>query len=174
MFEAIASILVSGAGGGIVGTIGSLFKKRQEIKAEKQKHEFNLKLFELQLEERSMEIAAEKEMAQIDLTKREAEIAGEIEVAEVDAFKQSFIHDASMKTAQWVDNVRALMRPIITVALLAIQICIVAVGVSNSQSFTKALIEGNGLITSLEGLSFLCNMAVSWWFGSRSSGTSKN
>ena len=171
MIGEIISVLTSGAAGGIVGTVGSLFKKRQERKTLEVQNKHELAMAELGLKEREAEAkyAAEAAAQERQMVQIEGDQA--IEVAHIGAFEasQKAALEISSHVPRWVNGIRALMRPAITLALLVFQGVIMYYGIESEEAFRAAVVEGDGMLTTLSSLSFLTNMAVSWWFGSRSS-----
>lgn len=165
MIGEILGIFTSGAAGGILGTVGSLFKQRQERKTLAMELEHEVKMAEIGIRERAEEAKFTAQVAEIQADEA-------MEVANMNAFSESHkaASELSKYTPSWVNGIRALMRPTITMILLVQQLFLVGGAITGVQ-----LVENNDYITpemvytSVESMSFLCNMAVSWWFGSRSS-----
>jgi hypothetical protein len=120
MIGAILSILTSSGLGAIIGTVGSIFVKKEELKAAKLKYEQDFKMAELDLRAAADERAHDIVMAdkKIELTQAEGEI--EKDLIEVDAFKDSLKEQFKSYGIAFVDAVRGMMRPVITLYLLGI------------------------------------------------------
>jgi hypothetical protein len=173
MFEEILVQLTNGGIlGGLLGTIASIFTKRQErlLLRDKQAHE--LKLMEFSIQERKLEIEASAAEAQANLELAEVEAERAVDVANAAAFTQSIKAAAVSSGIRWVDAVRSLMRPAITTTLLAAFIMLFF----KAWSFTggvQAETMNEILTNGVNQLTFLTVTCVTWWFGSRASGFAK-
>jgi hypothetical protein len=169
MIPAILSILSSSGFGAILGTVGAFFTRAQETKKQKQDHEFQIEMAKLNLEESKADRVHELDMA--DKERKQAETEGQIagELIDSESFKESIISSRVKSGIKIIDGIRALMRPLITIYLLAIS-SIVAVEISSLvgglESFDaeKLFDLYTGVISDL---GFLTMTAVTWWFGTR-------
>ncbi|OGD52542.1 hypothetical protein A3K80_09165, partial [Candidatus Bathyarchaeota archaeon RBG_13_38_9] len=170
MIGEIISIFTSGGFGAIVGGIGSIFTRIEERKAKKDQYEHDLEMAKIALEESKLD--RDHELAMADKERIKAEVEGEIETKKLDyqALIES-VKDASKPTGiKWVDGVRALMRPLITTYLLIVS-TVIAVQVFR---YTKGLesLSPAEILTMykdlISNINFLTNVAVTWWFGTRS------
>ena len=155
MFEALLAILTGGATG-ILGTIisagTSYFERRQ-----RNRHDLELRRADLEI------IRAESESAE-RVTALEAE--SEVAQAELAALAQSHRSAAlrwSKGDSRWllfVDVVRGLMRPVLTIASLAAVTVIYF-----TLAAPPATVEvGECLVDALIYLATTCTL---WWFGTR-------
>ncbi|MDF2178374.1 hypothetical protein P2G88_08930 [Aliiglaciecola sp. CAU 1673] len=176
MLEAIVGIFSSSGLGAIVGLFGSWLTKREERRNMALKLEFEVKMAEIRKAEAEMEF--NHELALADKQIERAQVEGEIQrdVAEMAAFKESLKEQQQMYEIKFVDAVRGLMRPLITVYLLIIA--------------TYVTLKIGGFVGGMEGampeqemvimykdtiaqVMFLVTTAVTWWFGSRPSSQRK-
>ena len=149
----ILEILGSNVVGGLIGIGGNWLKGREERENLKltQQHELAMSQHEITL----MKMEAEQ---QIQL----AEIEGAIQhdLASMGAFHESIKSQSVLTGVKWVDGIRGLMRPLITLLLMAF--C----GYTLYQADVPQ-VDPTVLVSSITGLT---SMSISWWFGSRSSG----
>ena len=162
MLELLGNLLGSAAGGGVVGLIGTGIHgwlKQGELRA-RMAHELALR--KLDREEMRLE-------ADLALRHAETEAAARIEVAEAQALTASFAHDAARYGGGWIDAVRGLMRPILTLYSLGL---LTVIG-----SLLWRLVNGldalpaEAMVALFEELVvavvFLATTMSTWWFGSR-------
>ena len=145
-------LAASAAGGGVFGLFGtalgrvaSYFEKRQSQAHEERRWRHETELLKLQQAARAIETEAEIAQAHTagSWAGLEASLAAEAAIA------------ASYK---WVDAIRALTRPILTLLLW---------GITTAIWFTAAP-DGRANIT--ETATFAATAATLWWFGDRSAG----
>lgn len=168
MLDAILGIFSSGGMGALVGLFGSVATKWLEYKTIGQKLIFEkemaqIRTRELELEQQHAIALADK---QIDIAKVEGEIQSDI--ASMAAFVESQ-KEQSLHYGGWVDQVRGLMRPIITMFLLTVSTWLMwevwgRVDGLTSLEETELLALFRSL---LDSVTFLTMTAVTWWFGSR-------
>lgn len=169
MIAEIITILSSSGFGAITGFFGSWMTKRENRlnKELDQNHELAMAKIDLVegREERAHALAlADKEL---EITETEGEI--EQDIAETEAFTQSLEVQKIKSGIKWVDAVRFLMRPFVTVYLLAIA-SYFAYNVHQLVNGLESLPleQVVTLYTQLiSQLMFLTTTAVTWWFGSR-------
>lgn len=104
----VADILSSG---GLGTAIGSVFGIGQKLAATWMENKHQEKEWAHELELHELQFQQDLSMAKQDLLQAEV-------TASAATMKASFEHDASFKPAQWVDNIRALVRPTATVLLI--------------------------------------------------------
>ena len=148
----IIGVAASAAGGGLFGLVGTTFgrivtyfERRQTIAHEERRwaHETDL----LQLQQTA---AAQETEAELAITQAEGSWAGlEASLAAAAAIAPSF---------KWVNAVRAMTRPALTVLLWAITL-----GVWFSANADQRA-------NIIETTTFAATAATLWWFGDRSAG----
>ena len=170
--------LGSAASGGLLGLFGTGFKLWADHKAQQAKRSFEIQMRKLdqaemqlehQLRMREVEAQARKEIAVATVRKEEteAQASAEVEKAEIQLRQASYQQDKATYGGGFVDAVRGLMRPILTLyfavlmALIAYQLFQLAnvhIGTATASYLLKDII--NACI-------FLATTSVTWWFGSR-------
>lgn len=168
MLEIIASIMGSSGLGAVVGLIGSAYTKYLELKTLKERLSFEkamaeIRTKELELEQAHAIVVAEKKL---ELVQAEGQI--QRDVAEIGAFLESQRADA-VRYGGWVDQVRGLMRPVITIFLLGVVTFFMVLlwqktGGIDAMEKKKVIELFDYMIRSVI---FLTVTAVAWWFGSR-------
>lgn len=149
--EAILTALLGG-GTGILGTVigkvSTYFEKKQDM--------------EMRLAEFAHEARLQEMQMASDQLERENEKAIQ-ETATYQATRQaSYKHDDSYgKPYRWVITVLRLVRPFLTVLLIALTAII----------FFN--LPGDGRDAIANQVVFLTGMAISWWFGDRYTGSAK-
>ena len=169
MLDALMTIFTSSGLGAITGLVGSYLTKIEERKAAKQRHEFDLKMAEIRIQETQLETQHELSMADKEFERAESEGKIAIETAEVAAFTES-IKSQSVSTGNgFVDAVRGAMRPIITIFLLAVSTYIIIRvgkilgGIENmDRTYLAEMYKA-----VISDFLFLTVTSVTWWFGSR-------
>lgn len=165
----LLELFASSGFGGIIGTIGAYFTRKAELAKMKEQHSFELKSRDLDMKEATSERSHELSMA--DKQMQRAKVEGEMEERQIEAesFKETVKQAALSTGITFVDAIKGLMRPAITVYLLInTTVLTFAVG-----SITGGLdsIPSNELAdlykTIILQVVALTALAVSWWFGSR-------
>ncbi|MEM1035772.1 MAG: hypothetical protein AAGI14_03315 [Pseudomonadota bacterium] len=145
----IAGLAASAAGGGLFGLVGTalgrlagFFEKRQQLAHEKARWQHEVQLIELQ--QKAARAETEAELALADVTGSwqglDASMKAEAEIR------------ASYK---WVDAVRGITRPALTLILWLIAACIwLGAGLAEREAIT-------------ETATFAATAATLWWFGDR-------
>ena len=149
----VISVIVSGLFGGGVGLLGTLvgrvfgwLEEREKIKRLAIQNEHELKLQQMQFDARSAE--REHEYAITELS------------TEADMRTGSYQQDAAIgSTYRWVNAVRALMRPLLTVISISAVMYVI--------TLLNQLGDYSGLRDGPTQLNFLATTAFVWWFGSR-------
>lgn len=170
----IEGIVTSAFTGGLTGLAGMIFQGIAAGRARQKEREHELKARALDQAEMRLE-------AKLAIAQTRAETTGKTQVATVEADaatevaaagtqQASYGHDKARYGGGFVDSIRGLMRPLITVALLVIQVAIswhlYQLVQSNSGTFDipriQDLLEEVVLATI-----YLATTAITWWFGSR-------
>lgn len=153
--ELIFSLLsggVTGILGSLLGRVAGFFEKAQTQKFRREEWGHERALIDLQMRGREAEWENERAIAEVDAASRMREA--------------SYAHDTSTgQGSQWVINVLRLVRPALTLALIAM---------------TAAFWFSRDLDTTIDGESlrgrivastlYLATAAVTWWFGDRARG----
>lgn len=124
MFASLFSLLTTGAGGGIVGGILALFRtageRKERLEMRKLEIQRDAMEYEAQEKSRSHELAMLERGAELKLkqAETEGEIAADIanSTAKTAAVATEF---ANLNTSSWVDNCRAMIRPILALFFTA-------------------------------------------------------
>tara|TARA_R110002096_G_scaffold174100_1_gene349821 strand:+ start:695 stop:1219 length:525 start_codon:yes stop_codon:yes gene_type:complete len=169
MLDAIIGIASSSGLGAIVGLVGSYMAKREQRKLDEMNNVHDVRMAKIDMERDAAESAQALQMAdkQIEQSQAEAEIASEVSAGEAFTASQLMANQASGVT--WVDGLRSLMRPLITIYLLVIVTYITA-NLHTSLGGLDALAQADlfKLYTHIINQTvFLTVTAVLWWFGSR-------
>lgn len=118
MWEAITSILVSGAGGGIVGIVSGLFKKGMDLRHEAKLEEIRLERDREDRIAREIEQGHEIEMLQLRQQGRveqaQVETEGQAEIEALRGQMEAQRHEfGNLSTSTWMDNLRSSVRPVL-------------------------------------------------------------
>lgn len=169
MIEIIMGIFSSTGFGTVIGLVGSWITRFEERKNQQMKFEQEYKMTQLDIEATKLEQAHQLAMADKQMEVAEVESTIAINKGELNAFKESIVKGSTKSGVAWVDGFNSLMRPLITIFLLAV-----------SGWYTYTLMK---LYGGLEGMGasemsilvkhtiytifFLTSTAVTWWFGAR-------
>jgi len=153
--EEILGLATSAAGGGLLGIFGTvasrglgLVERRQKRKDRESEQAHELALLRLQQEQAGEE--------------REHEAALVEYQGAIDFRTATVEHDASLKGAsQWVQNIRATVRPLLTYFVFFSHITAFALLARSDEA-----IRAQGF----EDLAFSTFLCLTWWFGERSAG----
>lgn len=169
--DTILDLLGGGALGGIVGAIASIFKGAQERKQKEAEMSHEYRMTELSLRDAAQQQAHELGMADKGIERAKAEGAIHADIAETEVFGKSIAAGLKSTGVAFVDTIRGIMRPLITVYTLAIATYIainVAALVGGFESLQRDYVM-QLYIRIIDDLMFLTMLSVSWWFGSRPS-----
>jgi hypothetical protein len=175
MLNEIMTVASSGGLGAIVGLFGGILTRFQQYKVRKieLEHDQKMRLYDLQeakLERQHFLDMADKQM---DIAEQEGEIA--YEQADLANLRESIRQAGRDSGIEFVEIVRGLMRPFITLFLLIAASALVGIlwdKVGGLDAFTQAeLIEI--FKHTVYQMVFLTVTAVTWWFASRGSYFSK-
>jgi len=144
--------LVTLLGGPLVGLFGSVvsgfvgyFEKKQQIEMEKVRFAHETNLLQLNIAARGEEMENERMMASM-----QADSANLIASYQHDAFS------GAGKPYRWVASVLRLVRPALTVGLIALVAYLIAADIAGIEMQAVAM-----------KILFLAEVAVSWWFADR-------
>lgn len=155
MISSIVGLLASPLLGSIVGFFGSWSTKVEERK----------KL--------SLELNHEARMADINHRNKVEELKVEgainVEIEDIKAFDSSQTYGNQNSGVGWIDAIRTLIRPILTVYLLTVTSYLgyslsMMIGGLEALPANEILSLYREIILSLLGLT---SMSISWWYGSR-------
>ena len=157
MIESILTLLGSPLLGGLVGTIGSYFTRREERKFKESEWEHDYRMSQLNAEN----------------TRKGLQLQGELTEKELDG--KAFLESHKSKSS-WADFIRAVVRPIITAYLMYLMTVISLelnkiVGGMEVLPMDQIILLYSDVIS---GTVFLTITAVTWWFGTRNTQAVKN
>lgn len=148
--------------GPIFGLVGTLGGRALDIKAKKQDYEHEMKKFEHEVNMRAQERIAKQEeneqAMELNSALTESDIAKTIVTGSYDGLKASLEADASYKPSQWVENIRTLIRPGLTVGLGLVTAALAWTMTADVQATVVSSIISQFMLAS------------TWWFGDRPSG----
>lgn len=124
MFGTILSLLTSGAGGGIVGGVLALFRTAGERKERLESRRIDLERDKMEYDDRRASEKFQKDMltagAEINLKQTETEGEVAIELANQASLSASQVQEfKDLNTSGWVDNLRAMIRPLLALFFTA-------------------------------------------------------
>lgn len=171
MIGTLADLFASSGLGAIVGLLGSWLTKREERRNLELKLTHDIKMADIRKQEAAFEF--EHELAMADKQVERAQAEGEIarDVAEMDAFREGLKEQQLIYKIKWVDAIRGLMRPVITIYLLLLA-TLVATKIGSITGGLGALdktVMETLYSDTIAQIFFLVTTAVTWWFGSRPS-----
>jgi hypothetical protein len=175
MFETIAAGLGSILGGGLTGLIGAGLTSWTELKKQDSLFRHDEKMAELDQAMTKLEIQGRLKVA-------ETESQALQEIAASDVLQKSFDADraqyatgrtaANSKWFVWVDVIRGLVRPTLTiymmlvVTLIYLQIMYLVGGIEGMTTN-----QATGMLAGIiDSLLYITTTIVLWWFGSRTKG----
>ena len=158
----ILTLFSTGGLGAIVGTFGNWLNKIEERKNKIIDNDHQLKMAVFKAEQKSQQDDSNRETLKLE---------GQIQVDNTDAqsFQESLKNGAVNTGIMFVDAIRGLMRPLLTIVLLIFSFVLL----SNIHELVNGLdsVPQEELTKlygdSIQQLLFLTIMAVSWWFASR-------
>ena len=158
MLDLIASVLTGGA----TGLIGTVISGGMKFFENRQKHSHELAIMEMEMKQMDKEAQIAKDIKELDMEGKDRAAAWsalEASYKESTARMSSGDHPALV----WVDVVRGLMRPLITVGLLVL-IAVIYFQLSES------LLAPDGTpmeVFVINTVLYVGTTAVLWWFGTR-------
>lgn len=170
--ELLMSVSGGGVLGGILGTVGSIFTKRQERKLLELQNAHEIKMTELSMQEHQLTVQGEIALSKQKHKITQTEAARDVEVAELSAFQESIKAASYMTGIKWVDAVRALMRPLLTTITMC---AFLVTGFLTYKNATGIPVETLDELLKLivNQVVFFAGTGFTWWFGSRPSATRK-
>jgi hypothetical protein len=171
----LAGLLTSSGFGAIIGLLGSWLTKRQEAKTLALQYQHENDMAKQRLVEAAAEYAHEIALKKEQIEQVQVEGAIQIDSKAMDAFTASIQNDKP-SGIKFVDAIRGLMRPAITLYLLAVTTALtlsIHKIVGGLESFDPKELFSLYQQIVLE-IIFLCSTAVCWWFGSRPSSVLKH
>lgn len=170
MLESIIDLLTGGMAGGIVGAFGGLATKYLEFKTLGVRLDHDYKLADLDARLEAMQHKHELALADKQVERAQAEGEIQRDIGELVAFTESLKEQAT-KYGSFVDQVRGLMRPVLTIGAV-IWLAWVTAHIWDMVGGLKAVPpdELMQMFLSLINASiFLATTGFTWWFGSRPS-----
>lgn len=152
----ILGILGSILSGGATGLLGTAIQRYADHKNKKLDYEHQLA------------------MEQIKIAIADKEWAGKVEVADSEAFKVSLTSEPKLYGIMWLDVVRGLVRPVLTIYLCALTTFIYfkAQNVLNVEYLTVQNAY-DLVIQIINTILYLTTTCVLFWFGTRNRGKQK-
>lgn len=175
ILETLGALASSSGLGAIVGVVGNSIGRWQEAKQQEAERKHEIQSRELDLKELEIQHSQELELAdkQMQIAETEGKISADIKDAE--AFTESQRNAFTPSGIKWVDGVRSLMRPVISVYLLAVTTYTAVVVFSEIGGLEQ--LPADVLLSTaqqvIQQVLFLTTVAVTWWFGSRRQGPIK-
>lgn len=171
----LADIFASSGLGAIVGLLGSWLTKREERRNLQLKLTHEREMADIRKQEAAFEF--EHELAMADKQVERAEVEGRIadDIATTDAFRESLKEQQLKYGIDWVDAVRGMMRPLITVYLLVLATFVtIKIGkFSGGLAGLDRELMNTLYSDTITQIFFLVTTAITWWFGSRPSSQRK-
>lgn len=175
----ILGAIGSAASGGILGLFGTGIKMWADHKAEQAKQAFELQMRKLDQEEmtlehslkmKEVEAKANRDIAIANQNRMatEAQAAADVEQGEMALVQSSYAMDKATYGGGFVDAIRGLMRPTLTLyfAILMAIIAYQLMQLNNGQWLDVS--EAQAMLRDVvNACIFLATTAVTWWFGSR-------
>ncbi len=175
------------AGGGlgtavsaITGLIGGYLTKKENRLLKQQENAHEVTMTELNMQSEKFQLEASIKMADkdIEMARTEAEMAvevenaraaGEVSIADAKGFAAAIVEAQKPTGVKWVDVIRNLMRPVMTLATYIFVVVIFGVLISKvGDTLYSDTEKMTGLIEYLiRSVIYLFIMMVSWWFMSR-------
>jgi len=174
-------ILTSFLGGGITGLIGTIINSYMKYKILKLQLEHEKQMKELQLKQMEVEANIKKQLIQI-------QTEAQIDITNAEIYKQRYqylnknlfdstYYDKLPKSIQsllglsfgFVDILRALIRPTLTITLTLLTVYILYINVNSlpNDVSQKILILSDKFDAVVNTILFLTTTIISWWFGNR-------
>lgn len=169
----LADIFASSGLGALVGLLGSWLTKREERRNTQIKLAHEAKMADIRKEEAAIESTHELAMADKQMERAQVEGGISLGMAEMSAFTEGLKEQQMMYKIKWVDTIRGLMRPAITIYLLILASFVTwKVGIHTGELAALDAQAMSDLYADTIGqIFFLVTTAVTWWFGSRPGGT---
>lgn len=146
----ILGLLGSILSGGATGLLGTAIQRYADHKNKK------------------MDYAHQEAMQRIQIEITDKEWAGKVEVADSEAFKESYKLEPKSFGIRWLDALRGLIRPLLTLYLCALTTFIYfkAQSVLNVEYLTAEKAH-ELILTIINTVLYLWTTVTLWWFGTR-------
>ena len=156
-----------------VGLLGSWLTKREERRNIEVRFAHEAKMADIRKEEAAIESTHELAMADKHMERAEVEGGISLGMAEMGAFTQGLKEQQMVYKIKWVDAIRGLMRPVITIYLLILASFVTwRVGIhTGGLAQLDETIMSDLYADTIGQIFFLVTTAVTWWFGSRPGST---
>lgn len=154
----LTGLLGSTGFGAILGLAGGIVNRILDIKAKKVDHAHELALLQAQTEQLKMEWESRAQVASI-------EGAAKVEAAGYDAMAASYGADKATYGIKWVDALRGIVRPVLTLAFLVIAVWINAKILASLYAETVEL--GAIVPQVIDWMLFEASVVIGWWFATR-------
>ncbi len=171
MFESLLTGGLTGVFGAIFTQIADFFKRKQELKHEVELRRLDIEIMDKEWEYRNRQAAVEGEVEMAKSADRLFEASYSADSARY--CDPSKLSSASAMLLVFVDVVRGLIRPALTIYLIWL--------VADTRSEINTIIKNAGGMTALdmsqaftiynstiEMVLYLAATCVAWWFGTRS------
>lgn len=158
--EFLGNIIGAGAGGGILGVVGSVFGAVGQYFARKQ-----------EMQEAVFERAHELKLMEFEMQQSKVETENELAIlqSQADAIskeKSYGLKNTSRHASTWVNNLRSLFRPFLTVALWGLTLTVLLIIMKSPGLFSSY--EINEILKYVVySIVFSATTATVWWFGDR-------
>ncbi len=172
MFTALFSLLTSGAGGGIVGGVLALFRTAGERKERLESKKIDLERDAMEYANIRATQSHEKDMltAGAEIALKQAETEGEIaaDITNSTSKGKAVVSEfKDLNTSGWVDNTRALIRPVLSI-FFTVFFTIIFLWSFNQYRDQLTAIDGKEILMGLFlTLEFAVTSILSFYFVSR-------
>lgn len=145
--------------GSIVGVAAKYLQKRQELKEHNLDRQHELELIRLQMKSRNQETENE-----LEIVKQEADM-----IQRSSSYRMPIV---TSNVHTWVNDIRALFRPFLTVSLNGAAVFILIYLMSNMEGELAQMLTSDNPVAELvtymvHSLFFVASTATVWWFGDR-------
>lgn len=165
MFSTLLGLFSSSGFGGIIGVAGGLVNRWLDLKSKTLDYTHELALRDKDREMLVTEWEQRSKVAVIEADK-------EIEVAGYGALGKSYDADKATYGIGWIDAIRGLIRPVLTLILTIAALGINFVLLDRLVAVWDQVDNAQRLVyvtTSLEWVLFQASIAIGWWFAHRPS-----
>ena len=165
----IVDLFTSGGFGAVIGLAGGIATRWQQAKMDQAKFKFDVDMANVRKEEAKIEAEHELAIADKEMERSQVEGAIAVEVVNSEAFKEGLKVQRIATGIGFVDAVRGMMRPVITVYLLglatwlAVKVHIMVGGLGSLPAETVSALY----LQIVNDVFFLTTTSVAWWFASR-------
>lgn len=171
----IVDLFTSGGVGAAIGLAGGIATRWQQLKMDQAKFKFDLDMANVRAKEFEAESKHELDMADKQVERAEVEGKIAVDVVNSESFKEGLKVQTIATGIKWVDAIRGLMRPLITVYMLGFATWLavtVHLRVGGLDALPEQMIS-TLYMQVLDDVFFLTTTSVAWWFSSRPASTRK-